>query len=95
MRQQLFEAGISDPYRMVAVAWKYHDRSLALLTCSSYRLGLPGFLTSSELRVAGYRANNGLWDQRVALKWVKEFISGFGGDANNLTVIGQSAGGGE
>ena len=61
----------------------------------NYRLGAPGFLTSPELRAAGYKANNGLRDQRVALSWVKEYIQGFGGDSNNITVAGESAGGGE
>ncbi|VUC36291.1 unnamed protein product [Clonostachys rosea] len=58
----------------------------------NYRLGIAGFLTSQELRSAGYKPNRGLLDQRAALKWVKRYISGFGGDPNKLTVVGQSAG---
>jgi len=61
----------------------------------NYRLGLPGFLTSPELRAAGYKSNNGIRDQRVALAWIKDNIKGFGGDPNNITVAGESAGGGE
>lgn len=57
-------------------------------------MGIPGFLTSAELRAAGYKSNNGIRDQRVALKWVKRHIQGFGGDADNITLMGQSAGGG-
>ncbi|KAF2847588.1 carboxylesteras-like protein [Plenodomus tracheiphilus IPT5] len=59
----------------------------------NYRLGAPGFLTSEELRKAGYKANNGLRDQRVALRWVKKFIGGFGGNADEVTTVGESAGG--
>ncbi|KAH7124141.1 carboxylesterase-like protein [Dendryphion nanum] len=59
----------------------------------NYRLGVTGFMTSKELRAAGYKANNGFHDQRVALQWVKKFIGGFGGDPNEITVVGESAGG--
>ncbi|KAJ5714650.1 uncharacterized protein N7483_011831 [Penicillium malachiteum] len=58
-----------------------------------YRLGAAGFLTSEELREAGYKANNGLRDQRVALEWVQKHIQDFGGDPENVTAAGQSAGG--
>ncbi|KAJ5194583.1 uncharacterized protein N7498_008021 [Penicillium cinerascens] len=59
----------------------------------NYRLGAPGFLTSEELRNAGYRANNGLRDQRMALAWVRKHIEDFGGDPENITAAGMSAGG--
>ncbi|KAK2777060.1 hypothetical protein FQN52_003243 [Onygenales sp. PD_12] len=58
----------------------------------NYRLGVPGFLTSQELRDAGYKSNNGLRDQRTALQWIKQNIAGFGGDPDNVTVAGESAG---
>ncbi|RAK76825.1 putative carboxylesterase [Aspergillus fijiensis CBS 313.89] len=58
----------------------------------NYRLGMFGFMTSEELRNAGYKANNGLRDQRVALEWVRRHIGDFGGDPDNITLAGMSAG---
>ncbi|KAF1830650.1 alpha/beta-hydrolase [Decorospora gaudefroyi] len=59
----------------------------------NYRLGLAGFMTSEELRKAGYKANNGLHDQRTAMQWIRKFIGGFGGDPDEITTCGESAGG--
>lgn len=61
----------------------------------SYRLGLPGFLASQELLDEGIKSNNGLRDQRAAFKWIQKYIAGFGGDPNNVTVVGLSAGAGK
>ena len=66
---------------------------LQLTVPLSYRLGVTGFLTSKELRDAGYKANNGFHDQKTALKFIKKFIGGFGGDPDEITVCGESAGG--
>jgi carboxylesterase type B len=63
-----------------------------VLTGLSYRLGVAGFLTSKELRNAGFKANNGLHDQRTALRWIKKNIAGFGGDPEEITAVGESAG---
>ncbi|CVK98715.1 related to carboxylesterase [Fusarium mangiferae] len=59
----------------------------------NYRLGAPGFLASDELTQAGCPTNRGLRDQQLAFGWVKKYISGFGGDPDDVTVIGSSAGG--
>ena len=59
----------------------------------NYRLGAFGFLTSEEMRNAGYKGNNGLRDQRTALQWIQAHIRGFGGDPENVTLMGESAGG--
>jgi carboxylesterase type B len=58
----------------------------------NYRLGALGFWHSDR---AGdlVPENNGLHDQNMAFEWLRENIDGFGGDVDNVTVIGQSAGG--
>ncbi|PLB35005.1 Alpha/Beta hydrolase protein [Aspergillus candidus] len=64
-----------------------------IVVAVNYRLGVPGFLHSLAMKAAGYKPNNGLDDQRLAFRWVKRHISGFGGDPNRVTFIGESAGG--
>jgi carboxylesterase type B len=66
-----------------------------LIYLYSYRLGAFGFLTSEELRNAGYKANNGFRDQKTAISWVGKHIQDFGGDPENITLAGMSVGGGE
>ncbi len=61
----------------------------------NYRLGIfgffshPGLTNESPHRASG---NQGILDQVAALKWIKKNISAFGGDPNNVTTAGQSAG---
>ncbi|EAW16306.1 putative carboxylesterase [Aspergillus fischeri NRRL 181] len=70
------------------------EKNLPIVAVSmNYRLGAFGFLTSNELRRAGYNANNGLRDQKVAMRWVQKHIADFGGDPDNVTLAGMSAGG--
>lgn len=59
----------------------------------NYRLGAPGLLTSKAFREKGYKANNTFRDQRTALLWLHKHIAEFGGDAENITLGGESAGG--
>jgi para-nitrobenzyl esterase len=61
----------------------------------NYRLGVFGFLSHPELsRESGRSAsgNYGLLDQVAALEWVRKNIAAFGGDADNVTIFGESAG---
>ena len=59
----------------------------------NYRLGPLGFAVLPELlQEAGKTGNYGLYDQLVAFQWVQHNIDAFGGDSNNVTIIGQSAG---
>lgn len=59
----------------------------------NYRLNLMGFLAVPSLDSEGHLFGNyGILDQQLALKWVHQNIAKFGGDPNNVTVGGQSAG---
>ena len=59
----------------------------------NYRLGPLGFAVLPELCAeAGKTGNYGLYDQLTAIMWVKHNISAFGGDPDNVTIMGQSAG---
>lgn len=60
---------------------------VVLVTCN-YRLGAPGWLS-----VPGAPDNRGVLDVIAALRWVRENIAAFGGDPDQVTVGGQSAGG--
>ncbi|MBR3312072.1 MAG: carboxylesterase family protein [Solobacterium sp.] len=58
-----------------------------------YRLGVFGFLADEEMMAEeGTAGNFGLLDQIKALEWVRDNIASFGGDPDNVTLIGESAG---
>ena len=64
------------------------ERGVAVVTIN-YRLGTLGFLPHTELG----DSNFGFQDQQLAMRWVQENISAFGGDPDNVTIFGESAGG--
>jgi len=64
------------------------SRGDVVIVTINYRLGAFGFLY-----IPGVTANVGMLDQITALKWVNKNIEAFGGDPNNITIFGESAGG--
>jgi para-nitrobenzyl esterase len=72
-------------------------RKGVIVVTFNYRVGVLGFLATPELsRESGHGAsgNYGLLDDIAALKWVKRNIAAFGGDPDQVTIGGQSAGAG-
>lgn len=68
------------------------ERDVILVTFN-YRLYLFGFVSFDDPEL-GIPGNAGFRDQVMALRWVKENIENFGGDSQNITIFGQSSGGG-
>ncbi|MBR0820771.1 carboxylesterase/lipase family protein [Bradyrhizobium liaoningense] len=58
----------------------------------NYRLGILGFFAHPYLDTEAPSGNYGLQDQLMALRWVRANIAGFGGDPDNVTLFGESAG---
>jgi para-nitrobenzyl esterase len=65
-----------------------------VLVTINYRLGVFGFLATADLakEAGGVTGNYGLLDMVAALQWVKANIAKFGGDPDNVTIFGESAG---
>jgi para-nitrobenzyl esterase len=76
------DLAIFDPKSLVA-------ENRVIVVSVTYRLGLFGYLAAGT----GRPANLGLLDQLEAFRWVRRNIGAFGGDPDNVTAFGQSAGG--
>ena len=61
-----------------------------LVVTINYRVNAFAFLTTGDATLSG---NYGLWDQHLAIQWVKDNIADYGGDPANITLFGESAGG--
>ncbi|MFJ1455193.1 carboxylesterase/lipase family protein [Nocardia sp. N2S4-5] len=77
------------PARMVA-------EGDVIVAIPNYRLGPFGFLSLPELaaETGGATGTLGIQDQQAALRWIHDNAHAFGGDATNVTIFGESAGGG-
>jgi len=76
--------------------WSIVSRSIEIgepiiFVSMNYRVSAFGFLAGKEVKDAKI-GNLGLQDQRLALKWVQQYISAFGGDPSKVTIWGESAG---
>jgi para-nitrobenzyl esterase len=81
-------AGSSEFYQANALV----ENGVVLVTFN-YRLGPFGYLAHPALtEEAGTSGNYGLMDQAAALRWVRDNIRSFGGDPDNVTIFGESAG---
>jgi para-nitrobenzyl esterase len=75
---------------------EWAKRGVILVTIN-YRLGIYGFLAHPFLSAESphhVSGNYGIFDQFSAIRWIRKNISQFGGDPDNLTIFGQSAGAG-
>jgi para-nitrobenzyl esterase len=68
-------------------------RGHVVVVSIAYRLGVFGYFGHPQLTGSAAPANFGLLDQIAALRWVRDEIRAFGGDPNDVTIAGESAGG--
>ena len=72
------------------------ERTGSVVVSINYRVGPLGYLALDQLDAENPTTGSGNWgllDQIAALKWVKRNVNAFGGNARNVTIAGQSAGG--
>ena len=81
------------PAGLLELSGEVGDDGPIVFVSINYRLGALGWSSGPSFEAAGGVSNVGLYDQRLALEWVRRYIHLFGGDSDDVTVIGQSAGG--
>lgn len=89
------QGGTSDPLYN-GQFFVQHNPDVILVTVT-YRMGMMGIINLSEFpdgKEYETSINNSIFDLVQSLKWIKENIAAFGGDPNNITIAGESAGGG-
>ena len=85
-----FTGGSTDERHLDGKAFAKND---IIFVSMNYRLGPFGFCSHTDLSDEnGVCGNFGIYDQYVAIKWVKDYISEFGGNPDKITLCGQSAG---
>ena len=84
-----YVGGSSNLYRLDRLA----TRGRMVVVTANYRVGIFGFMPVKGID-ADFNGDLGLEDQRYALRWVQRNIAAFGGDPDNVTLGGESAGGG-
>ena len=73
---------------------KLAQRGHVIVVTLNFHVGALGFLSVPSLNNEGHpHVDYGIMDQQAALRWVKQNIASFGGDAGNVTIFGQSGGG--
>ncbi len=86
-----FVGGASNLYRLDQMAVK----GRMVVVSANYRLGVFGFMPHPAFGPNdGFNGNYGLEDQREAMRWAKRNVAAFGGDPENITIAGESAGAG-
>ncbi|KAK4556861.1 hypothetical protein LTR86_005841 [Recurvomyces mirabilis] len=81
-----------NPATLIESSSSNHTEGVIFIALN-YRLGAFGWLAGPSLQSNG-TANAGLFDQRLALNWIQQYVRQFGGDPERVTVMGESAGGG-
>lgn len=87
------QGGTYNPSGLINASYANGGQGIVYVAMN-YRLGAMGWLSGPSFQQQGGTSNAALYDQRLALEWVKSNIHLFGGDPNQVTIMGESAGGG-